>query len=319
MKFSRIVGTGSYLPEKTLTNDELQDRLNTSNEWIRARTGIETRRIANNNQNTSDLATLALEKALKNANLAANDIDAIVLATTTPDLIFPATAVRVQRNIKMKKGFAFDVQAVCSGFIYALQIADSLIKAEKVQRIAVIGAETMSRIVNWYDRSTCVLFGDGAGALILEKNESTNQGIIDIELFSDGEYQDMLIVNGGVSSGNFDEKVTMNGREVFRHAVTKIPESIENIIQKNNINLEELNWILLHQANQRIIKSVMSKLNVDVNKAISTVAHHANTSAASIPLALDEYVITKKIKTGDLIVLSALGAGFTWGAALIKI
>ena len=317
---SKIVGVGSYLPEKILTNDDLEQMLDTSDEWIQARTGIKKRHIADENQKTSDLATIAVENALKNANLSSNDLDALIIATTTPDLIFPATAVRVQNNIKMNNGFAFDIQAVCSGFLYALQLGDSLIKSNKAKRVAIIGAETMSRIIDWTDRSTCVLFGDGAGSVILEKTESNeHQGIIDIELFSDGSLQDILVVNGGVSGGNLDKKIEMNGREVFRYAVTKMPKSIQSIMNKNQITLENLDWVLLHQANERITKAVVDKLGIDIEKAVSTVSHHANTSAASIPLALEHYISSGKVKTGDLIALAAVGGGLTWGSALLKI
>jgi 3-oxoacyl-[acyl-carrier-protein] synthase-3 len=317
---SKIVGVGSYLPEKILTNDDLEQMLDTSDEWIQARTGIKKRHIADENQKTSDLATIAVENALKNANLSSNDLDALILATTTPDLIFPATAVRVQNNIKMNSGFAFDIQAVCSGFLYALQLGDSLIKSNKAKRVAIIGAETMSRIIDWTDRSTCVLFGDGAGSVILEKTESNeHQGIIDIELFSDGSLQDILVVNGGVSGGNLDKKIEMNGREVFRYAVTKMPKSIQSIMNKNQITLENLDWVLLHQANERITKAVVDKLGIDIEKAVSTVSHHANTSAASIPIALEHYISSGKVKTGDLIALAAVGGGLTWGSALLKI
>jgi 3-oxoacyl-[acyl-carrier-protein] synthase-3 len=317
---SKIVGVGSYLPEKILTNNDLEQVLDTSDEWIQARTGIKKRHIADKNQKTSDLATIAVENALKNANLNSNDLDALIVATTTPDLIFPATAVRVQNNIGMNSGFAFDIQAVCSGFLYALQLGDSLIKSNKAKRVAIIGAETMSRIIDWTDRSTCVLFGDGAGSVILEKTESNeHQGIVDIELFSDGSLQDILAVNGGVSDGNLDKKIEMNGREVFRYAVTKMPESIKSIVNKNEVTLENLDWVLLHQANERITKAVVDKLGINIEKAVSTVSHHANTSAASIPLALEHYISNGKVKTGDLIALAAVGGGLTWGSALLKI
>jgi 3-oxoacyl-[acyl-carrier-protein] synthase-3 len=317
---SKIIGVGSYLPEKILTNADLEQILDTSDEWIQTRTGIKRRHIATEDQNTSDLATLAVINALKNANINPNDLDALILATTTPDLVFPATAVRVQNNIKMNRGFAFDIQAVCSGFLYALQLGDSLIKSNKARRVAIIGAETMSRIIDWTDRSTCVLFGDGAGAVILEKTDGNDSyGIIDIELFSDGSLQNILAVNGGISSGNLNKKIEMNGREVFRYAVTKMPESIKSLVSKNQLNLEDLDWILLHQANERIINAVMDKLNINIEKSVSTVPHHANTSAASIPLALDHYMSEGKIKTGDLIALAAVGGGLTWGSALLKI
>lgn len=317
---SKIIGVGSYLPEKILTNADLEQTLDTSDEWIQTRTGIKKRHIATEDQKTSDLATLAVINALKNANINPNDLDALILATTTPNLVFPATAVRVQNNIKMDRGFAFDIQAVCSGFLYALQLGDSLIKSNKARRVAIIGAETMSRIIDWTDRSTCVLFGDGAGAVILEKTDSNDSyGIIDIELFSDGSLQDILAVHGGISSGNLNKKIEMNGREVFRYAVTKMPESIKSLVNKNQLNLEDLDWILLHQANERIINAVMDKLGINIEKSVSTVPYHANTSAASIPLALDNYMSSGKIKSGNLIALAAVGGGLTWGSALLKI
>ena len=319
MTSSKIIGVGSYLPDKILTNNDLEKIVDTSDEWIQTRTGIKKRHIAGDNQKTSDLATIALKNAMNKTKISSSDLDAIILATTTPDLVFPATAVKVQNNIGMHSGFAFDVQAVCSGFLYALQMADSLIKSNKAHRVAVIGAETMSRIVDWTDRSTCVLFGDGAGAVILEKTDNkNNNSIIDIELFSDGKYQDILTVNGGVSSGNLDKKITMSGREVFRYAVTKMPESIKSIVAKNNITLEDLDWVLLHQANERIIKSVLEKLSMNNAKAISTVQHHANTSAASIPLALDHYMLKDKVKSGDLLALSAVGGGLDLGFCFDK-
>ncbi len=320
MIFSKVIGIGSYLPEKISTNDDLSKIIDTSDEWITTRTGIKKRHIAEEDEHTSDLATQALQNALKDAEITENDLDTIIVATTTSDLIFPATAVKVQNNIGMKKGFAFDIQAVCSGFLYALQIADSFIKTQKTKRVAIVGAEVMSRIVDWSDRNTCVLFGDGAGAVILEQSEGQqNDGILDVALYSDGQYSDLLMVNGGVSKGNISNKIEMNGREVFRHAVTKMTDSIKRIVDKNDFNIQDLDWVLLHQANHRIIKSVAQKLGIEECKAISTVHEHANTSAASIPLALDRYVKNGKAKPGDLIALSAIGGGLTWGSALLKL
>ena len=320
MIFSKIIGIGSYLPKKFFTNDDLAKITNTSDEWITTRTGIKKRHIASNNEYTSDLATYALQKALENAKMTGSDLNAIIVATTTPDLIFPATAVEVQNNIGMQQGFAFDIQAVCSGFLYALQIADSFIKTQVTKRVAVVGAEIMSRIVDWNDRNTCVLFGDGAGAVILEQcEEQQNKGILDINLYSDGQYANLLMVNGGISKGNMNNKIEMNGREVFRHAVTKMTDSIKDILNKNDFDIQNLDWILLHQANYRIIKSVAQKLQIEESKAISTVHEHANTSAASIPLALDSYVKKGKVKQGDLIALSAIGGGLTWGSALLRL
>ncbi|WPX96737.1 beta-ketoacyl-ACP synthase III [Candidatus Bandiella euplotis] len=320
MIFSKIVGIGSYLPENFLTNDELSKTVDTSDEWITTRTGIKKRHIAPEQQYTSDLATEALKNALTHVELTPNYLDAIIVATTTPDRIFPATAVRVQNNIGMRGGFAFDIQAVCAGFIYALQVADSLLKAQQVKRIAVIGADVMSRIVDWKDRNTCVLFGDGAGCVILEQREGEkNDGILDIKLYSDGQYEEFLMVDGGVSRKNKESKIRMAGSEVFRHAVIKMSDSIKSIVEKNKLSIHDLDWLLLHQANYRIIKAVAEKLEINMDKAISMVSEHANTSAASIPLALDCYVKDAKVKTGDLIALSAIGGGLAWGSALIRL
>lgn len=317
---SKIVGVGSYLPEKVLTNTDLEKFLDTSDAWIYQRTGIKKRHIADKQQNTSDLATIAVERALQNACINANDLDALILATTTPDFIFPATSVRVQHNIQMKSGFAFDIQAACSGFIYALQLGDSLIKSKKAKKVAIIGAETMSRIVNWHDRSTSILFGDGAGSVIIEETSPNDpMGIIDIELFSDGSLQDILSVEGGLPTSNTKKTITMNGREVFKHAVNKIADSIQSLVYKNGLNIQNLDWVLLHQANERIIKSVMKKINLSIEKGVSTVGCHANTSAASIPLALDNYISCGKIKPRDLVVFAAVGSGLTWGSVLLKI
>jgi 3-oxoacyl-[acyl-carrier-protein] synthase-3 len=320
MIFSKIIGTGCYLPKKFISNDDISKILDTSDEWITTRTGIKNRHIAADDENTSDLATMAVKRALKDGGLIANDLDAIILATTTPDIIFPASATKIQHNIGMTKGFAFDVQAVCSGFLYALLVADSFLKTGKAKRVAVIGAEVMSRIVDWKDRNTCVLFGDGSGAVILEQCEGKkNNGIIDIDLYSDGQYIDMLLVNGSISKENCSGKIEMNGREVFRHAVTKMMAAIKSIVHKNNLELGDLDWLLLHQANDRIIRLVAEKLGVEQHKAISMVHAHANTSAASIPLALDHSIKEQKIKRGDLIALSAIGGGLTWGSALLKL
>ena len=317
---SKIISVGSYLPKKVLTNYDLEKFVNTSNEWIISRTGIVKRHIVDNNQKTSDLATKALINALINANMKPYDLDALIIATTTPDQIFPSTAVKVQNNIDMHNGFAFDIQAVCSGFLYGLQLGDSLIKSTKANKVAVIGAETMSKILDWKDRSTCVLFGDGAGAVILGKTDPHEESkIIDIELFSDGKLHDILDVQEGIFLGNINKKLKMNGREVFRHAVVKMSNSIKSIIDKNNLSLKSLDWVLLHQANERITQSVLQKLDIRFDKAISTIKIHANTSAASIPLALENYISRGLVKSDQLIALSAVGGGLTWAAALIKL
>jgi 3-oxoacyl-[acyl-carrier-protein] synthase-3 len=317
MIFSKIIGVGSYLPKKFMTNEDLSKMVDTSDEWITTRTGIKKRHLIAENENTSDLATNALKNALISSKLSSDDLDAIIVATTTPDRIFPATAAKVQNNIGMKGGFAFDVQAVCAGFIYALQVADSFLKSQKAKRIAVIGADAMSKIVNWQDRNTCVLFGDGAGCVILEQRvQDKNEGILDIQLYSDGQYEEFLMVS---DEGEVPGTIQMNGSEVFRHAVTKMSDSIKSILDKNGTNIEDLDWVLLHQANYRIIKAVAQKLEIDIEKAISTVDQHANTSAASIPLALDSYIRDGKVKEGDLIALSAIGGGLTWGSALLRL
>ena len=317
---SKIISVGSYLPGKVLTNYDLEKFVNTSNEWIISRTGIVKRHIVDNNQKTSDLATKALINALVNANMKPYELDALIIATTTPDQIFPSTAVKVQNNIDMHNGFAFDIQAVCSGFLYGLQLGDSLIKSTKANKVAVIGAETMSKILDWKDRSTCVLFGDGAGAVILGKADPYEKSkIIDIELFSDGTLYDILDVQEGIFLGNVNQKLKMNGREVFRHAVVKMSNSIKSIIDKNNVSLKSLDWVLLHQANERITQSVLQKLDIKFDKAISTIKIHANTSAASIPLALENYISRGLVKSDQLIALSAVGGGLTWAAALIKL
>ena len=317
---SKIISVGSYLPKNVLTNYDLEKCIDTSNEWIISRTGIVKRHIIDGKQKTSDLATKAVRNALIKANLKPYDLDALIIATTTPDQIFPSTAVKVQNNIDMHNGFAFDIQAVCSGFLYGLQLGDSLIKSTKASKVAVIGAETMSKILDWKDRSTCILFGDGAGAVILGKTNTDEESrIIDIELFSDGTLYDILDVQEGIFLGHFNKKLKMNGKEVFKHAVTKMSHSIKSIIEKNDLSLNSLDWILLHQANERITKSVLQKLNIRFDKAISTIKIHANTSAASIPLALENYISRGLVKSKQLIALSAVGGGLTWAAALIKI
>lgn len=314
---SRIVACGSFLPEKILSNDEITTFLDTSDAWISERTGIKSRHIISKHHNTSDLATFALSDALNSAKLGPEDLDGIVLATTTPDLVFPSTAVQVQSKILMPRGFAFDVQAVCSGFLYALSIAHNFIISGSAKRIAVIGAESMSRILDWNDRSTCILFGDGAGCVILEKSD-TIEGILEIQLFSDMNTIDLLKVDGGVSKGNLGAKLQMSGREVFRIAVLKMCESFLLLLEKLNIPIEALDWFIPHQANSRILSAVAAKLELPTHKIVSTIATHGNTSAASIPLALDSYVKSGRIKPGQLIGMSAVGAGMTWASGLIR-
>ena len=326
MRRSVIAGHGFYLPEKIVTNSDLAKTVDTSDEWIEQRTGIRARHIANENETTSFMATRAAEGALKAAGLSGQDIDAIILATTTPDQTFPATAVTVQDRIGMgDRGFAFDIQAVCSGFVYALATADNFIKAGQVRRVLVIGAEKFTSILDWSDRTTCVLFGDGAGAVILEADETgkgnkADRGILSTHLHSEGAHRGLLYVNGGPNSSNKNVgHVVMNGKEVFRHAVTRMSEVVNEALQANNITPDEIKYLVPHQANKRIIDSTAEKLNLSPEKVVLTVAEHGNTSAASIPLALAKAMNDGRIKKGDLILMEALGGGLTWGAALVRI
>ena len=321
--FAKIISTGSYLPSKILTNNDLSKIVDTSDEWIYSRTGIKERRIVEN-ELTSDLAYLSALDALKSCKLLSSDIDGIIVATSTPDLTFPSVATIVQRKLGMKNGFAFDVQAVCSGFIYALSVAESMIASHKAKRLLVIGAETFSKIIDWKDRNTCVLFGDGAGAIILEATQSDpkindNPGILGVEIFSDGSYTDDLKTTGGVSSTQNVGCVMMNGTEVFKSAVNNLASVADLILSKYNIDKSKIDWLIPHQANIRIIKAMGKKLNLDENKIILTIDKHANTSAASIPLAFDYAFKNDKLKKGDLILSESMGAGFTWGATLIRL
>lgn len=321
---SIISGVGGYLPEKILTNFDLEKMVETSDEWIRERTGIQSRHIAAQDQTTSSLAIEAGRDALKNAGLTGTDLDLIILATTTPDDTTPATAMRVQADLGAVNAFAFDVQAACSGFMYALSVADKFIQTGTVKTALVIGAETLSRIVDWNDRNTCVLFGDGAGAVILQakeidKNDVNSAGILDIILHSDGTLRDLLTTTGGVSRTQTAGYVHMEGREVFRHAVTNLSNVAQEVIDKTNISLADIDFLVPHQANIRIIEGTAKKLDISLDKVIITLPHQGNTSAASIPLALYEGVKSQKLKKGDLILLDAMGAGFTWAGALIKL
>ncbi len=319
---SIIIGCGSYLPDVIVTNEELARRVDTSDEWIRKRTGIRERRIAADEERTSDLAINAAKEALRAAGIGPNDIDLIVLATTTPDETFPATATRVQAALGMTKGAAFDVQAVCTGFIYALNVADNFIRLGQANTVLVIGAETFSRILDWEDRTTCVLFGDGAGAVVLQGLEQDNvkekRGILSNHLRSDGRYKDCLYVDGGPSSSKFVGKLRMKGSEVFRHAVSNMVSVLEEALKHNNLSAEDIDWLVPHQANKRILDRTAQKLRLSPEKVVITVDRHANTSAASIPLALSEAVTDGRIQEGDIVVLEAMGGGFTWGANLIR-
>ena len=321
MFFSKLVSTGSYLPKKILTNEDLTKIVDTSDEWIVSRTGIKQRHIADSQEKTSDLALEACKKALEKANLKPSDIDGIIVATTTPDLVFPSTASILQKKLGSRIGFAFDVQAVCSGFVYALSVADSMIRVGRATRMLVVGAETFSRIIDWKDRNTCVLFGDGAGAVIIEKttqnpSEGSNPGILDAQIFTDGHFTDDLRTTEATEE-NPHPHVVMNGSEVFKHAVTNLASVADLILQKNNLSKEDVTWLVPHQANLRIITSTGKKLGLDPERVVVTVDKHANTSAASIPLAFDSAF--DKMKKGDLILTESMGGGFTWGAALIRL
>lgn len=315
---SVIMGTGSYLPEKRLTNDDLSQHLDTSHEWIMERTGICARHIAAENELTSDMATIASKRALEAAECSAQDIDIIILATSTPDHTFPATSTRVQANLGISRGFAFDQAAACSGFVFALATADAYLKQGMAKTALVIGAETMSRIVDWNDRSTAVLFGDGAGAVVLQAQSNTDRGIIGNLLRTDGQGYDTLFVNGGPSSTQTTGTIHMLGREVFRNAVNCLGEAVEEILKIYNISQNEINWLVPHQANKRIIDATAKKLGLPDTRVIHTGADQANTSAASIPLALDKAIRDGRIKKNDLILCEAFGGGFAWGSNLIR-
>ncbi|MEP6066920.1 MAG: beta-ketoacyl-ACP synthase III [Paracoccaceae bacterium] len=318
---AKVRGIGHYLPERVVENTEFEKTLETTDEWIRTRSGIERRHFAAENETTSNLATKAAQAALKHANLNPNDIDAIVLATSTADFTFPSAATMVQAELGMESGYAFDVQAVCAGFVYALSNANALILSGQAKRVMVIGAETFSRIMDWTDRSTCVLFGDGAGALILEASEaegtSEDQGILSTDLNSDGRHRDLLYVDGGVSTGATGH-LRMQGNQVFRHAVEKLSRTAETALERAGLTADDVNWVVPHQANIRIIQGTAKKMGVSMDRVIVTVQDHGNTSAASIPLALSVGVARGQIKQGDLIVTEAIGGGLAWGAVVLR-
>ena len=317
-----VVGYGHYLPERIVENAEFESSLDTTDEWIRTRSGIERRHFAAEGQHTSDLAAEAAKSALAQAGLTAGDIDAIVVATSTPDLTFPSVATMVQQKIGMERGFGFDVQAVCAGFVFALTTANGLILSGQAERVLVIGAETFSRIMDWTDRGTCVLFGDGAGALILEAQEcagtTADRGILSADLNSDGRYKDMLFVDGGVSSTGTSGKLRMQGNALFRQAVEKLASTADAALHKAGLTHSDVDWIVPHQANIRIIQGTAKKLGVPMERVVLTVQDHGNTSAASIPLALSVGAATGKIKTGDLVLTEAIGGGLAWGAVAIR-
>lgn len=317
-----VAGVGSYLPERIMTNDDLSKIVDTSGEWIVQRTGIERRHIAADGENTSDLATAAAARALEDSGLSPADIDVIILATSTPDNTFPATAVTVQHRLGIHHGFAFDVQAVCSGFVYAMTVADSFIRAGHANTVLVIGAETFSRILDWTDRTTCVLFGDGAGAAVVRSQPVVDgepeQGILSCHLRSDGAHKQKLYVDGGPSSTQTTGHLRMQGREVFKHAVGMISGVVTDAFTATGTTPDDLAWFIPHQANRRIIEASAEKLGIDIDKVVMTVEGHGNTSAASIPLALDAAVRDGRVKRGDLVMLEAMGGGFTWGSVLLR-
>ena len=315
---SYILGCGSYLPKKILTNNDLSKKLDTSDEWIKIRTGINQRYIADKKQLNSDLGFEAAKKAINNSKIKTSDIDLIILATSTPDHTFPSTATKIQGKLGIKKGFAFDIQAACSGFIYAMSVADNFLLNNQASNALVIGSEIFSRILDWNDRSTCVLFGDGAGAIILSKKKKMNSGIISTELYSDGRFYDLLYVNGGVAFNQKAGHIKMKGRDVFKHAVKKLVSCIQFNLKKNKLKKEDIDWIIPHQANKRIMDMTAIKLGVPKSKLLVTVDQYANTSTASIPLTLDYALSNKIIKRGQIIVFEAIGGGLTWGCSILK-
>jgi 3-oxoacyl-[acyl-carrier-protein] synthase III len=317
-----VAGIGHYLPQNIVTNADLEKIVDTSDEWIKSRSGIERRHFVAKGETTSDLAAAAARAALLDANLSAGDIDAIVLATSTADLTFPSAATMVQAKIGMRQGFAFDVQAVCAGFIYALSTANALILSGQAKRVLVIGAESFSKLMDWQDRTTSVLFGDGAGALVLEADETatgtnTDRGILATDLHSDGQFSDLLYVDGGTSTGTTGF-LRMQGKEVFRHAVEKLAQTAHAALEKAGFGANDVDWIVPHQANLRIISATAQRMGVEMERVVVTVQDHGNTSAASIPLALSVGVARGQIKRGDLLVTEAIGGGLAWGAVVLR-
>jgi len=319
---SVIRGVGAHLPKRVVTNDEMAKIVDTSDEWIRERTGIRQRYIAGDNEHTSDLGTAAAKQALVRAGIDPVDIDLVICATATPDRTFPATAVRIQQQLGITRGAAFDVQAVCSGFVFAMTVADNFLKTGQFKRAIVIGAETFSRILDWQDRTTCVLFGDGAGAVVLEAQPQLggrdDRGVLATRIRSDGRFEDLLYVDGGPGSTKTTGHLRMNGREVFRHAVQKISGVIEETLLMTGFAADEIDLFVPHQANQRILDGIARKLGVDPGKIVITLDKHGNTSAASIPLALNEALEQHRLREGSLVLMEAMGGGFTWGAVLAR-
>ncbi|WP_300086141.1 beta-ketoacyl-ACP synthase III [uncultured Nitrosomonas sp.] len=316
--YSRIIGTGSYLPEKILTNQDLESMVDTSDEWIRTRTGIEQRHIAAEGQMASDLALKASQNAIDAAGLQAKDIDLIIVATTTPDMIFPSTACILQNKLGTSRGPAFDIQAVCSGFIYALATADMFVSSGKARNALIVGTEVYSRIMDWNDRTTCVLFGDGAGAVVLARDQKP--GILSSHLHADGNYNQVLSAPASIHSGKIQGTpfVTMEGSTVFKFAVKVLEEAVLEALQENQLQTSDIDWLIPHQANIRIITSTAKKLGIPEEKVVKTVSQHGNTSAASVPLALDQAVRDGRILPGQHIILEGVGGGFTWGSVLVR-
>jgi 3-oxoacyl-[acyl-carrier-protein] synthase III len=319
---SVVLGCGSYLPAKVVSNDDLAKMVDTTDEWIVERTGIKRRHMAAEGEVTSDLAFAAASDAIKTAGISAKDIDLIIVATTTPDKTFPSVATKLQAKLGMVKGAAFDIQAVCSGFIYGLSIADNFIRGGEAKTVLLVGAETMTRLIDCTDRGTCVLFGDGAGAAILQaapgKGTIADRGVLNAKIFSDGRQNDLIYVDGGPSSTGTTGRLHMHGREVFKHAVANITHAVEVSMATAEVKTSDIDWFVPHQANQRILDGAAKKLGISSDKVVSTIAEHGNTSAASVPLALVTAVKDGRIQRGDLVLLEAMGAGFTWGAALIR-
>jgi 3-oxoacyl-[acyl-carrier-protein] synthase III len=314
---SVVLGAGSALPKRRISNEELAQRVETSDAWIVERTGIKSRYIADDGETTASLATDAARRALEHAGVAAADIELIVLATATPDQTFPSSATKVQAALGINDCIAFDVHAVCTGFLYALSVADSMLRSGNASKALVIGAETFSRILDWEDRATCVLFGDGAGALVLSAEE-TESGILATKLHADGRHNDLLFVDGGPSTTGTVGKLRMKGREVFRHAVINLADVLHEVLAAAGLSAEDVDWVVPHQANARILDATARKLGLPAEKVVVTVDEHANTSAASVPLAFDAAVKDGRIKRGDVVVLEAMGGGFTWGAAALR-
>lgn len=322
MRRAIVRGTGHYLPERVVENSWFEDKLDTSDEWIRARTGIERRHFAADDQRTSDLGILAAQAALADAGLEPGQIDAVIVATSTPDLTFPSVATMVQAGLGMRHGFAYDLQAVCAGFVYALANADAMIRAGLAQRVLVIGAEIFSRIMDWTDRGTCVLFGDGAGALVLEAAEgqgsSADRGILATDLNSDGQYRDLLYVDGGVASTGTAGHLRMQGNLVFRHAVEKLADTAHRALDRAGLDADQVDWLVPHQANLRIIEATAKRMRLPMEKVVLTVADHGNTSAASIPLALSVANAQGRFQPGDVLVAEAIGGGLAWGSVVLR-